>query len=705
MDDLRFRCALSNVLLTDPMCLRAPNDFPMLTEKSRFFNFERKKLEAYFEKYDAHPCNHHVKLTLAAFGPNDALRRELYEPELVAMDVDAPPPYDVGAGVDQAAALRFSARTKTLAEGLVYVVVDLTCTLSPAELGPIDVYFVIDRSGSMNTKVTKELNRMDLVKQATSACVEVLRPQDSATLVTFSDFARVDVPLAPMNSLGKEAFRRALATVNYGGCTCLTTGLLAAMGVVRTQVGRRQYVFLLTDGKPEGEVAQRNMPPDLKLAELNAEFGVPVHVIGFGYDTDAALLHRMSVAANSPLAFISDASMAATTMTNAIAHASQACFTDLKLCVLPALGFDLEGKSGVTDCGYIVAGQKRSFDFALRQHEAVDSLTVMNLEVQYRTTESPQRMAFAVQKREEVNWGARDLAVVRRAFVTRVSELRGGNREAILQFMFDSQAYRHLDMVAALRRECDQELTLAVDPVKWKTWGELYAASLARAHELEYPLNFKDLSTNSYLTPQVGELANEAIESFRKSKVVLARPQAQAVNFSGLANRQAGCVAGDCFAKLQGGQPIPVRYLKKGDVLFDGGTVVCMLQSCASAFVELPGLLITPYHPMFGRVGDDDEEVEAAWVFPANIKRAKRIILRDTLCFSFVLEGIAYARIGGHFVLGMGHGLDEPGAAHPYFSRLVLEDLRRMRGWEQGLVTLGEPERDADGLVCRLVEA
>jgi hypothetical protein len=53
----------------------------------------------------------------------------------------------------------------------------------------------------------------------------------------------------------------------------------------------------------------------------------------------------------------------------------------------------------------------------------------------------------------------------------------------------------------------------------------------------------------------------------------------------------------------------------------------------------------------------------------------------------------------------LGHGLEGPVVSHAYFgTSRVVDDLRRMRGWDDGLVPLIGTLRGPDGRVCGLVQ-
>src|SRR5215831_6547089 len=73
-----------------------------------------------------------------------------------------------------------------------------------AERAPIDISFVIDRSGSMGG------SKIDLARQAIVQALRMLRPSDRFSIVSYDD--EVDV-LVPSTAASVEALRNAAAQV------------------------------------------------------------------------------------------------------------------------------------------------------------------------------------------------------------------------------------------------------------------------------------------------------------------------------------------------------------------------------------------------------------------------------------------------------------------------------------------------------------
>jgi len=98
------------------------------------------------------------------------------------------------------------------------------------------------------------------------------------------------------------------------------------------------------------------------------------------------------------------------------------------------------------------------------------------------------------------------------------------------------------------------------------------------------------------------------------------------------------------------------------------------------------GLTITPYHPV---------KINGEWKFPKLIGSIRKQFVPEY--FNFVLqENQSSMFVNGIECICLGHGLqDNETVTHDYLGTgKVLDDLKQMQGWEDGLVTVGQFERD-----------
>jgi len=93
------------------------------------------------------------------------------------------------------------------------------------------------------------------------------------------------------------------------------------------------------------------------------------------------------------------------------------------------------------------------------------------------------------------------------------------------------------------------------------------------------------------------------------------------------------------------------------------------------------GLEITEWHPV-------REAATGRWRFPLML--GERVVRRTPYVYNLVLtEGHTTVLVEGLPCAALGHGLDAPVVAHPYWgTHAVIDDLRATEGWAEGRVVL-----------------
>jgi len=173
----------------------------------------------------------------------------------------------------------------------------------------------------------------------------------------------------------------------------------------------------------------------------------------------------------------------------------------------------------------------------------------------------------------------------------------------------------------------------------------------------------------------------------------------------------AGCIYESCRVKLQNGCIKMLKDLNRNDILEDGSKIVCLIKSKYSGqLVKLNDLIITPYHPIY---------FEEKWQFPIevysnNLKKSLpnpyySLIDQNTktvnVC-NIVLERDHTIEIENFKVVTLGHGFEEDVVKHPYYgTNRVLEDLAKIKGWDDGLIVLNKYRviRDENTLVSGML--
>ncbi len=165
---------------------------------------------------------------------------------------------------------------------------------------PINVAFVLDRSGSM------EGGKFDLARQAVEHALKLLRERDRFSVVVYDDHIDVLTRAAHATAAARADAVRKLSRVDPRGTTDLSTGWLRGSEQVAEtlQPGELARVLLLTDG-----LANRGIVDREELASLASGLrarGIATTAFGVGADFDERLLRAMARAGRGNYYFIDD---------------------------------------------------------------------------------------------------------------------------------------------------------------------------------------------------------------------------------------------------------------------------------------------------------------------------------------------------------------------------------------------------------------
>ncbi|NWG21002.1 MAG: VWA domain-containing protein [Chloroflexi bacterium] len=146
---------------------------------------------------------------------------------------------------------------------------------------PVNVSFVIDRSGSMKGE------KIDRARRATTRAIELLDAQDIASVVIFDHRTEVLIPAGPVTNPAALADR--ISRVRDSGGTRIAPAV--EQGLREIDKGPPQAVrrlILLTDGQTENE------SECLRRAEDAGRRNVPITALGVGKDWNEDLLIEMA---------------------------------------------------------------------------------------------------------------------------------------------------------------------------------------------------------------------------------------------------------------------------------------------------------------------------------------------------------------------------------------------------------------------------
>jgi Ca-activated chloride channel family protein len=236
------------------------------------------------------------------------------------------------------------------------------------ERAPVNLAFVIDRSGSMSG------GKLELAKRAVNEALGRLDPRDRFSVVVYDDVVDVVVESTRASTEARRNAAEQLAQVGARGSTDLAGGWLRGCEQVSLHLSDRgvDRVLLLTDGLANVGITD---PAELAghAAELRAR-GVSTTTFGVGNDFDESLLQAMADAGGGHFYYIADAAQIRDHIASEVGETLEVVARDVELEVLAGEGVEIEaisphrltghGTRSIVALGDLVADQQ--IDVVLR---------------------------------------------------------------------------------------------------------------------------------------------------------------------------------------------------------------------------------------------------------------------------------------------------------------------------------------------------
>lgn len=581
---------------------------------------------------------------------------------------------------------------------------------------PLAVIVGLDRSGSMSepsarpgSKASSEgnlLSRMDLLKHAMRVIIGMLASKKAALgICSFSDTATVNLPVRTMDKAGKGEAEKVLHNLAPGGGTHIWAGMKTcleqAVSYAEANPTTNVQVWLLTDGEPTESYSPLHGIDGAfqrRMSKLGAR--VTVSTFGFGYNLDAKLLNTLCTTGAGVYGYIPDCSLAGSVFINACAAALATVVSHVR--VNGALVGSIQ--AGMTR---VVAppGGVRAGDEVEIQYGASGATTKV---VAGAATNDEDANALVLLRLQ------RDLAAASRSRTYGDNDWSG--LQAMKDWIGDHDGGFRSAVMADLESTDDNrgQLLKAVRSREWfDAWGLNHLLAYSRAIACQQCTNFKDQALQFFAGDAFKvhqDVGNDLFDTLPAPVPSLnswygggyggGGGAGPAINMAALNNAGGGCFAGNALVEMADNTRKHVSQLRSGDIVRGGHRIVCVVRTPLTRrprMVTLPGLTITPWHPV--------RLAEGSWKFPAELGEPVEIAL--TAYYNLVLESGHTVRIGNYDVCTLGHGFTENYVIrHPYFgTQAVLDDLRRLPGWEEGLVELREGcsrRSNETGLICGL---
>lgn len=170
----------------------------------------------------------------------------------------------------------------TNAPQVAYLLLEIQPTQMIAQVRmPVNVSFVLDRSGSMKGE------KIERVRRATSLALDLFGPQDIVSVVIFDHRTEVLIPAGPVHN--REDLQQRISRIRDAGGTKIAPAVDKALHEIEKERGSSiRRLILLTDGQTEHE------KECLLRSDDAARLGVPITALGVGRDWNEDLLIEMA---------------------------------------------------------------------------------------------------------------------------------------------------------------------------------------------------------------------------------------------------------------------------------------------------------------------------------------------------------------------------------------------------------------------------
>ena len=614
---------------------------------------------------------------------------------------------------------------------------------------PQDIVLVIDRSGSMGLPVEAKdsngdqlengMSIQDIVNHAAKTVAQTCNKNTRLAIIAFDNQIETISDFITMNEINKSTIMAKIDHIKPRGQTNIWGATEAAINLLdsRDDKQRNGAIMLLTDGSPNVSPARGEVDALRKL-RIKKNFTSPIYTFGFGYNLSKDLLYDMAKIANGANGHIPDGGMIATVFCNFIATILSTVVVNLQLHIQstnPARSTSTLQDILMGDYNYSYTNTNgnewMTFDLGTVQNQQVrdiilntsstDKLTYCyTYKIGGKSVTSPELFLsdlLSTQLTEaeyqyHINRYNVIQALRRMLNFNRVND----NTSAMSTFEelvanLESQSTvndKTLGLIKNLKGDATNsgQIALAVSNMQYfKKWGEFYIDQLSRSLNQQIKPNFKDEGClfGGQIFEDLVDKASDIFDTLPPPTPSLLntgtsygayRSVSTPVNMSSYNDPGGGCFTGDSLILLASKNQKLVANLTKGDEIltlkdpynpalgFTTSKIVCILKTNITDKTNLVtlnnNLKITPYHPVLAK---------GIWSFPNSI--SNYTMQKCNAVYTIVLEHSHTFNLNGYWVIGLGHNYKVGILAHDYFgSNQIIEDLKKLDGWESGFITI-----------------
>ena len=580
----------------------------------------------------------------------------------------------------------------------------------------VNIAIALDISGSMDSDASLKtdsgesdnLSRLNLATHAIKTVISLLDENDSVGIVTFATSANIIQNMTKMTDENKKKSFELIDKIESKDTTNIYDGLKLCLDLIKTideSNNNVNSILLLTDGESNVDPPSGIIPTLKKyLNESKTIKPFNINTFGISYDINSELLKDLANIGNGVFYFIPDSSMIGTVFIN---YASYLLSTYV---INSLIEIEYYNKTiEYINTGPILIQQPRELLIPIKSdikeirmiynNEKINMIEDSSIDVLINSTNTRYEIIKIINSYiNDNNINIKLGSDVIYSLYNKINTNLNDNKElTIKEKEIISNYYKDYENSEV---NIGGQIKIVFNDIKFfNKWGKHYLRSLMNAYNLQQCINFKDPGVQHFAKELFNNIRDNAEGIFCKipppqPKIRYSnnrqQPTQQITSMASYYNQSGGCFNGSGLVSLyNSNDKIPVNLLKKGHIVktFDNkpATIVCILKQKMNYNIQLCSInnvLLTPYHPVL---------INNTWSYPIQNTIATNINI--DYIYNLVLDTGHIIYINDLPVITLGHNINDVVASHNYFgTEMILNDLKKMYGYENGLIILNNPK-------------